>query len=99
MFSYVPPGEPIDRRSSRGWCLDVEGWWCRPFYRRDLVLLSLPAAVLQQLRGAPMPAVQERVARVSWVIGSGEHAFVGENGWLYCRNAKQKRRLDNGKVV
>jgi hypothetical protein len=57
--------------SSRAWSRDADGWWCRPFYRKDAITLA---------------------------FCNDSHVFKMD-GRLYCRNAKQKRVLDNGRPV
>lgn len=80
---------------SRGWTRDREGWWRRPIYRRDLKL-----SYGEMWRAYDLFPIREvrKALNTRAFIGSQCHAFF-EGDRLYCRNAKQKRRLDNGLTV
>lgn len=86
-------GDAIVSRSSRGWARDADGWWRRPISRRDWRILH------HDLATQCKPGYENRDAYLKgssiWHLGDGCNASIG-NGEIICRNAKQKRRLDNG---
>lgn len=44
----------------------------------------------------PALARDFRLPATGRFIGNGCHSFISEDGRIYCRNAKQRRRIDNG---
>ena len=90
-------GDEIILLSSRGWMRDRDGWWRRPIGPRDRRIIQHDRAVRRiDTLDSAVDAVL--AGQLVWWIGDSCNAWIA-NGELICRNAKQKRRLDNGLSV